>query len=163
MPEYVWEFTNQKKLTKKEFINYFEKKIFKTIRKYEMLSKDKVFTLKKSNDLNTTILKQILETKFKVEFSDKPNTSSENLSSVSENAFQNILSGKFTGFQPKDKVVRPLYFHSDKEIEKYAELKEIKAEKPKRDKKIQELFSRFLNKNQDLEINIVKALSQLPK
>ena len=161
MTQYVWQFTNQKKLTKKEFLEYFEKKIFKTIRKYSMLPKNRVIKLKKSKNLNTIILKKILGKKFIVEFSQKPNFSSENLSEVAEKIFKNILAGKFVGPKPKDKISRPLYFTSDKEIEVYSKLTNAKGEKRKPDDKIRPLFETFLEKNQDLEINIVKALGQI--
>ena len=159
--DYVWEFTNQKKLEKDEFINYFERKIFKNIRKYSMLPGDRIIKLKKSDGLNTTILKKILEEKFRVEFSNNPNFSSENLSEVAEEIFKNILEGKFTGPKPKDKISRPFYFTSDKEIELYAKLKNIKGRERKINEKVRSLFETFLKKNQDLEINIVKALEQI--
>ena len=154
----VWAFTNQRELNKSQFIDYVERKVFRTIRKYQMLPKDKVIQLKESKNLNTTVLKKILETKFQVKFTKAPNISSDNLSQIAEDTFQNILKGKFEGPQPEDK---PLYFLSDKEIELYAKLKSIKGEKRKQNKKIQTLFSKFLKKNQDLELNIIKALKQL--
>ena len=154
----VWAFTNQRELNKSRFIDYVERKVFRTIRKYQMLPKDKIIRLKKSNNVNTLVLKKILETKFQVKFSQVPNLSSDNLSQVAEDTFQNILKGKFTGPQPES---RPLYFLSDKEIELYARLKNIKGTKRKQNKKIQTLFSKFLKKNQDLELNIIKALKQL--
>ncbi len=158
---HIWEFTNQRKLNKKDFITYFEKKVFKTIRKYEMLPKTKIFKIKKQNDVNTIILKKILETKFQVKYSKISNISSENSSDAAEQIFQNILQGKFKGPSPKDKISRPLYFHSDKEIEVYSKLTQSKGAKPKRNKKVQNLFKKFLNKNQDLELNITKALEQI--
>jgi hypothetical protein len=157
----VWEFTNQRKLTKSEFINYFERKVFKTIRKYEMLPGNKLISLKRLNDLNTKILKKVLETKFHIKYSAKPNFSSENLSEAAEDTFENLLLGKFSGPKPLDKIKRPLYFHSDKEIELYSKLTNIKGTKRKQNKKVQGLFNKFLKKNKDLELNIVKALAQL--
>tara|TARA_Y100000310_G_scaffold342743_1_gene447193 strand:- start:4847 stop:5344 length:498 start_codon:yes stop_codon:yes gene_type:complete len=159
----VWKFTNQKQLTKKEFLNYFERKIFRTIRKYKMLPKNRTIKLKKSNSLNTAVLKQVLEKKFKTTFSTKPNFSSDNLSQVAEDIFKNILKGNFSPkkLKPQDNPPRPLYFLSDKEIELYASLTQIKAEKRKQDQKIQSLFQKFLKKNQDLEQNVVRALNQL--
>ena len=154
----VWTFTNQRELNKSQFIDYVERKVFRTIRKYQMLPKDKIIKLKLSNNINTAILKKILETKFQVKFTKTPNLSSDNLSQVAEDTFRNILRGKFIGPQPEDK---PLYFLSDKEIELYAKLKNIKGIKRKQNKKIQTLFSKFLKKNQDLELNIIKALKQL--
>ena len=169
MNNHVWEFTNQRKLNKKEFIDYFERKIFRTIRKYEMLPKNRIITLKKlpspkegtplsANTLNTIVLKKVLEKKFKVKFNTKPIFSSDNLSQVAEDTFKNILDGKFIGPKPNDK---PLYFISDKEIELYAKLTKIKGAKRKQDKKIQILFNKFLKKNPDLEQNIVNALFQV--
>ena len=55
----------------------------------------------------------------------------------------------------------PLYFLSDAEVELYAKLVGIKGVKRKRDKKIQELFARFMKKNPDLERNVVKAWGQI--
>jgi len=158
---YVWEFTNQRKLGKKEFIDYIEKKVFRTIRKYNLLPKNRIIKLKKSNDLHTKILISILSRKFKTEFSTKPNFDSMNLSSAAEATFQNILKGKFEGPRPNDRLAHPLYYHSDAELSLYAKLTNTKGTTPKRNKKIQELFKKFLKKNQDLEINVVKALSQL--
>lgn len=161
MKDIVWEFTNQKTLTKKEYMDYFERKVFRTLRKYGMLPKNKLIKLKKSLSLNTKVLKDVIEKKFEVKTVSKNETfSSENMSDVAEGVFKNILNGKFVGPKPKDRLSRPLYFLNDKEIELYAKLKKIKGKKSKREKKIQGLFERF-KKNPDLEHNIVNALLQL--
>jgi hypothetical protein len=158
MSNHVWEFTNQKKLTKSEFIDYFERKVFRTIRKHDMLPKDRLIRLAKSDDLNTKVLQTILKKRFQVEFSTKPNISSLNLSQAAEEAFQNITQGKFEGPKP-DK--NPLYYLSDREVQLYAKLSKIPGKNRKVNKKIQSLFDKFLKKNQDLEINIVNALHQI--
>ncbi len=154
----VWTFTNQRELDKSQFLDYVERKVFRTIRKYQMLPKNKTITLVKSQNLNTKVLKRILQTKFQVETSTNPNLSSDNLSQVAEDIFKNILEGKF---QKKLKTNNPLLYLSDREIELYAKLKNIKGAKRKQDKKIQTLFGKFLKKNQDIELNIIKAHSQL--
>ena len=156
----VWKFTNQTQLCKNCFIDYLERKVFRTIRKYQMLPENREITLKKDNSLNSAVLKSILEKKFQVKFSTKPNFSSENLSQVSEDAFSNIIKGNFAGKKPKDNISRPLYFISDSEIELYAKFKSIKEKAREKNKKIHELFERF-SKNPDLEHNIVNALLQL--
>jgi hypothetical protein len=158
---HVWEFTNQRKLNKKEFIDYFEKKVFKTIRKFEMLPKDKIFVIKKGDGINTAVLTKVLEKKFEVKTDGKVNTSSDNLSEIAEDIFGNLLNGKFDGAKPKDKLIYPFYYHSDAEIELYAKLVGIKGDKSPRDKNIQVLFDKFRKKNPDLEINVVRALAQL--
>ena len=123
-----------------------------------MLPKNKIIILNKSKSLNTTILKNILQAKFQIKQSIKPNVSSDNLSQIAEDIFKNILKGKF---KEKLKTNAPLLYLSDKEIELYAKLKNIKGIKRQQDKKIQTLFGKFLKKNQDLELNIIKAHSQL--
>lgn len=157
----VWEFTNQRKLNKKEFIDYIQRKVFRTIRKYDMLPESRRIVLKKSDDLNTVVLKHILETKFSVSFSSKSNFSSKNLSDISEEDFKNILNGKFEGIKNSKELMMPLCDVSDKELELYASLVGLKGKKTKRDKRVQELFERFMKKNQDLEHNIVNAMGQL--
>jgi hypothetical protein len=158
MTNTVWTFTNKRELNKSQFIDYVERKVFRTIRKHKILPKDRVITLKKLEDLNTAVLKKIIEKKFGVKFSTNPNTSSENLSQSAEDVFKNILKGNFKKQIPKN---APLSQLSDKEIELYAKLTNTKGTKRKQDKKIQNLFNKFLKKNQDLELNIVKAIEQL--
>lgn len=153
----VWEFTNQTKLCKTCFLDYVEKKVFRTIRQYNMLPKDKQFILEKSDSLNTAVLKSILENKFQVKFG-KPNFTAENLSEIAEEIFNNILQGKFISKKPTN---QPLYLVSDAELELYAKLKNIKGKVRKKDRKVRELFEKFMGKNPDLEINIVKAVEQL--
>ena len=158
MSKTVWTFTNQRELNKSQFLDYVERKVFRTIRKYQMLPKNKIIVLKKSTSLNTTVLKKILETKFQVKISPNSNLSSDNLSQVAEDIFKNILKGNF---KKKLKTNTPLLYLSDKEIELYAKLKNIKGAKRKQDKTIQALFNKFLKKNQDLELNVIKTHSQL--
>ena len=160
MSETVWTFTNKRELDKNQFIDYVERKVFRTIRKYDMLPEDKIITMKKSNSLNYNILKNIISTKFQIKEDNVPNILIDNLSEVAEEIFQNILQGNYIGPSPKR---RPLYFLSDKELELYAILTNTEGKKRLQDEKIQNLFAKFLNKNQDLELNIVKALSQFKK
>ncbi len=150
----VWKFTNQIQLCKSCFTNYFERKIFRTIRKHNLLPKNII--LKKSNDLNTKVLKSVLQKKFQVK-TGKPTLKSENLSDFAEEIFQNIIKGKF-----KFKIQKsPLMDLSDKEIQLYAKIKKIKGNIKKRNPRIQKLFRKFMKKNPDLEHNIVNAYYQL--
>lgn len=158
MSKTVWTFTNQRELDKSQFIDYLERKVFRTIRKNQCLPENKIIILKKSNDLNTAVLKHIIETKFEVKFGVKPNMSSDNLSQAAEDTFKNVLKGDFKNHIAKN---APLSHLSDKEIELYAKLKNIKGVKRKQNNKIQKLFNKFLKKNQDLELNVVKALGQI--
>lgn len=162
MENYVWEFTNKRKLTAAEFVRYFEKKVWKTIRQYGLLPENRAIKLKKSRKLNCVVLKYILEKKFEVRIVDKgENFSCEDMTEISEDIFKNILKGKFGGKKPADKKARPFYLLKQEEVELYAKLKNLKGEKRKKDEKIEELFERFKDKNPDLENNIIKAFEQL--
>jgi hypothetical protein len=161
MEKIVWQFTNGKSLNAREFENYFERKVFRTIRKFSMLPSGKKIFLKKNGGINLAVLKGVLEKNFVVSFSPKPNFSDENLSEVAEGIFRNVLDGKFCGSKPDDKPARPLYFLSDGEVELYAKLKNLKGKKRKPDDKIRKLFDKFTKKNPDLEHNIVNSFGQL--
>ncbi|MFZ5955181.1 MAG: hypothetical protein ACOYT4_02045 [Nanoarchaeota archaeon] len=158
----VWKFTNQIELCENCFTDYFERKTFRTIRKFNMLPENKIIRLKRSSSLNYKVLTFVLKKKFELKISDsKINFSSENLSDSAEKIFTNILIGKFNGPMPKDDVSRPLYFLSDREIELYAHINRIKGKKRNRNKRVQKLFNKFMKDNSDLEHNVVNALSQL--
>jgi len=162
MKKIVWKFTNQRELSKSQFIDYFERKIFRTIRKYCLLPKNKIIKIKKTNSLNTAVLNHVLLKKFNTKFSNKPNLSSENLSEIAEEIFSNTLKGKFFPKNLKpEKIKAPLYFLSDEEIELYAKLGNIKGKRRIKNKKIQQLFEKFKNKNPDLEHNIANAFLQI--
>jgi hypothetical protein len=157
----VWTFTNKRELNKSEFLNYFERKVFRTIRKFGMLSKEAGrIKLKKSGSLNVVVLKSILEKKFEVKFSNNSNFSSDNLSQIAEDVFKNVLKGDFSINERRD---APLIYLSDKEIELYAKLMGLKGVVRERDERIRDLFKKFLGKNQDLELNILKAQEQINK
>ncbi|NPE26776.1 hypothetical protein HNV12_02100 [Methanococcoides sp. SA1] len=161
MAKTVWTFTNQKQLDKSEFLNYFQRKVFRTIRKHNLLPRDKTFKIKKNNDLNTIILTKILETKFQVKTSTRPNISSANLSETAEQIFKQILKGNFKNLSSIVNRPSPLLYLSDREVQLYAKLSKIKGTIRKQDKRIQPLFQKFLKKNQDLELNILKSAIQL--
>jgi hypothetical protein len=153
----VWKFTNQTQLCKQCFEDYIERKVFRTIRKFSMLSGREI-KLKKESSLNHNVLKKIFEKKFSVMRGNE--FSSENLSQVAEDVFGNVLNGKFTNISALNPK-KPLYDVSDAELELYAKLKLIKGKKRVQDKKLREFFEKFMVKNPDLEINIVNASGML--
>lgn len=158
---YVWEFTNKRKLNKKEFLHYVEKKVFKTIRKYEMLPSDRKIILLDDGFMNTLVLKQILEKKFEVVFGKEPNFSTECLTDIAEANFKKILIGDFDGVNPRLKSCKPLFDLTDQELKKYAELVNINGKSNKQDPNILKLFEKFKKKNPDLDHNIVNAMEQI--
>jgi hypothetical protein len=118
MANTVWRFTNGKELNKSEFINYFERKVFRTIRKYSLLPQNKIFLLPDDKSLNTQALKHILQKKFQVKMLPAtgyrlPATSTKCLSDEAETIFKKITKGKFN-YIPKPS---PLLGLMDEEIE----------------------------------------------
>jgi len=156
----VWKFTNKTQLCKKCFVDYVERKVFSTIRKFALLPKNSQFLIKKSEDLNTKVLFKIIKDKFPIKFSSKPNIFVPNLSDISEEIFRNILQGYFN--KKIANLNQPLSYISDAEIELYAKLKSIKGKRRVRNKTIQELFNKFMKKNPDLEHNVLNAYLQIP-
>ena len=156
--EIVWRFTNNRELTATEFVDYFERKVFKTIRKYNLLPRNRIVKLGRDGSLNVAVLKHILEKKFKVKFVSKSGFSKGGLSERAEEVFKNVLAGKFDSRRGQ---VGALGLLSDAEIELYAQLVGVRGKKRKRDKKVQELFCKFVKKNPDLEHNVVGASNLL--
>ncbi len=162
MKKIVWRFTNGKELTEKEFYDYFERKIFKTIRKYGMI-KDfykKEIPIEKGDELNKKVLNYVLSKKFKTKISDKGFFSYLSLTEIAEKIFENILKGDFMK-KPFNPGSAPLQFLKDEEIELYSDLKKIEGKKRKKNERIQSLFLKFKKKNPDLENNILKAFLQI--
>ena len=159
MEKIVWRFTNKRELTKKEFLNYLERKVYRTIRKYGMLPAGGVVKVERGKSLNCVVLREILSKKFQLKFSSKPDFSCDNLSAIAERVLENVLKGEIVVPQPfEDGVGFPLYFVSDKEIEVYARLKGLKGAERKKNKKVRALIDKFIGKNPDVELNIVKAI-----
>jgi hypothetical protein len=154
----VWKFTNKKQLCKNCFCDYFERKVFATIRKFNLMPKNRIFLIRKDNSVNLNVLSFVLKKKFQVKFSNKSNIDSNSLSQIAEDIFFNALNGNFN---IKIKKLSPLHYLTDTEIDLYAGLKNIKGKERQENRKIKELFSKFRDKNPDLEHNIVNAFEQM--
>ena len=59
--KYVYEFTNKRKLTKREFIRWFEKKFLYTIRKFQMIKKNDIVGYEKKSDFRGIVLESLLK------------------------------------------------------------------------------------------------------
>ena len=147
----VWKFTNQQQLCESCFVNYFESKVKKTIRKHGMpinaLSKNNL----KAKVINN-IIKNLPERKGKL--------SEENLDHVSTGILYIMMHGnaeKLKTLLPKN---QPLYFLSDKEVLLYAKLKGIKGKLGKNRKlaEINDFIAVIEQKSPDLRQNVVNAV-----
>jgi hypothetical protein len=172
--EHVYEFTNQRKLTKSEFLRWFQKKFLYTIRKFEMIKKGDILGYKKSTNFRDVVLDDLLKlysTKAPVEVVKLPSkkakkiVSSETASSESLEIIQELFKGKLKTKEHKPtigKIIKPMYLFLDKEVLLYAKLKGLKHVKPKQDKdKISKLIKDLETKHPEIEHGIINGYLSL--
>ena len=150
----VYEFTNQRKLCKNCFIQWFQKKFLYTIRKFGMIKRGDVVSVK-GNDYGAVVLKYlfgILEEKGVIELKGKGGkvAMTSTLDNESEEMVSELISGdekNLKNLKPVDgNVIKPLYLFLDEEILLYAKLKGLKF-KATREKETK--IGKFIN---ELEI-----------
>jgi hypothetical protein len=152
----VYEFTNKRKLCKKCFIDYFQKKVLYTIRKFNMIKREDVIGYKKENNFSGIVLEEVLnfvneKTNFNlVKLSNKwepPAGSSQlqhpnrklktnkiavdsSIDSESEDIIKILIKGNVSELKKYLPVyrnfIKPLYLFLDEEILLYAKLKGLK-------------------------------------
>lgn len=146
----VYEFTNKRKLCKRCFINYFNKKFLYTIRKYNLIKQEERIYYYSSNNVNEVVLEKMLNLfldkyNFNLVKLDKNKPSgkyklalSECIDDQAKSIFSNIIfkdSSKLNSFLPIYKNnIRPLYFFLEEEILLYAKLNNLKFKPIKRNK-----------------------------
>ena len=145
--KYVYEFTNKRKLTKREFIHWFEKKFLYTIRKFNLIQKNDVVGYVVENDFKDSYQNSVLEFLLKM-FTEKsfvklvklPSTKAidkkaicSTTDSEAERFVKILINGKIRNlndFAPiNKKIIKPLYLFLDKEVLLYAILKNLKFDK----------------------------------
>lgn len=148
----VWKFTNQTSLCAGCFVNYFEKKVKGTIRKYKMpIQKIKKKSLKA--EIINKIIQSLLIREGKL--------SDDNLNDISNTILCIVMyddKDKLRKFLPRN---QPLYFLSDKEILLYAKIKKIKGKLNKpagRLKQTDDFLASLEKKNPDIRQNVVNAM-----
>ena len=172
--KYVYEFTNKRKLTKSEFIKWFQKKFLYTIRRFNMIKKGDIIGFSKKSDFRNVVLKDLLKMlsmRMPVEIIKLPNKKitkkavAETNDIISYKLIKEIINKKiksskeFYQFYPVDgKKIKPLYFFLDKEVELYAKLKNLKYKKIKEKKdKIIEFINELEKKHPELKHSIIQA------
>ncbi len=151
----VWKFTNKRELTAHEFVDYFERKVRGTIRKYNL-----PINPVSGNSLNAKVINSIIKNLPK----RKGKISEENLDDISLAVLNEMISGKAENLSKFLPVNQPLYFLSDKEVELYAKIKGIKGKIKKskeKEEKINNFIKKIEQKNPDIRHNIIKALDIL--
>lgn len=171
----VYEFTNQRKLCKRCFINYFHKKLLYTLRKFEMIKSEDVIGYKKSNSLKGVILEEMLnflnrKSGFKLvrlpnKLANKIAIDSS-LDSEAEEIVQTIIQKNVKEISkslPVEKnVIKPLYLFLDEEILLYAKLRNLKFKEINKEKnKINNFINEFEKNHPEVKRAIVNSVLKL--
>ena len=171
----VYEFTNKRKLCKKCFMVYFQKKVLYTIRKFNMIKRGDTIGYKKENYFRGVVLEDILNfVKERANFSlvKLPNKKANKLAvdssidSESSKIIRTLINGNVSElkkFLPVyGNIIKPLYLFLDEEIFLYAKLKGLKfKQKKKKEDKIQKFENEFEKKHPEIKRAIVNSLLAL--
>ena len=181
MPEHVYEFINGRKVTKREFLRWFEKKFLYILRKFHMIEKGDLVIWENKKDFRGVVLEDLLEMfaeKAPIELvKDKKGKYTKKAISSSSNTegtgiIKNIIKGKakdMNKFAPVDgKIIKPLYLFLDKEIKLYADLKDLKYKKFKekssnKDEKILKFLEDMESKHPELRYSIIQSYLEISK
>jgi hypothetical protein len=164
----VYEFTNKRKLCKRCFIHWFNKKVLYTNRRFSMLRRDEVVAYENKGDFRGVVLEEILKL-----FSDKICFSliklptkkkfnkiavAETTDSESNKIIRALIEKDLTKIKAdavEGKKIKLLYLFLDKEVELYAKLKKLKYSgiSPKKDK-----ISIFVEEMEKLHPEIKQAI-----
>lgn len=160
----VYEFTNQRKLCKRCFINYFHKKVFYTIKKFEMLSNEDIIGYYKSNHFRGVVLEDVLKIfaekstikLVKLPFKKKIDklAVSSTIDLEADKIINTILYGKIKELKEVSPIwkkrgktlIKPLYLFLDKEVLLYAKLRGLKFKQLKQKKNKISIFIEELEK-----------------
>lgn len=173
----VYEFTNQRKLCKRCFVNYFEKKFLYTVRKFDMIKRDDIMGYKKDNSLRGVVLENML--KFISERAGftivkLPNRRANKIADdscldlESENILKTVIQEKASELKKYlpvcDKIIKPLYLFLEQEILLYAQIKNLKfSRKGEKENKIKIFLDNSEEKHPEIKRAIVNSLLELYK
>lgn len=138
--KYVYEFTNKRKLTKREFIQWFQKKFLYTLRKFDMINRGDVIAYDNKGDFKGAVLEHMLKLYTDKSFVEILNPSSKKqftkkaLTETTDDGAKNIAEIIIQGEADElekiapvyKKTIRPLFLFLDKEVLLYAKLMNLK-------------------------------------
>ena len=178
----VYEFTNKRKLCKRCFINYFQKKVLYTIRKFKMIRRGDKVQYKKTREFKGVVLDDILKfvlDKFDFYLTDSNKflakrdkfksvriASASSLDSEAENIIKILINGNVSELKKNlpsyENAVKPLCLFLDEEILLYAKLKNLKFRKAQEKKdKIRNFEDEFEKKHPEVKRAIVNSVLKL--
>ncbi|MFH1823166.1 MAG: hypothetical protein ABH817_00405 [archaeon] len=152
MKNKVYTLSCNRDLTKKEFLQYFEKKFLYTFRKFGF--EKGILKIRKSSDVNTLVLVHLwmkLNRAFK--FVKTPNVDISSLDDFAEKILIGFMNKKFDLKKLFSKKITPFYLLLDKEIELYAKLNNLKFSKKKRSD-----IMKWLDQEEQVHLEIKNAI-----
>ena len=173
---YVYEFTNKRKLTKREFIKWFQKKFLYTLRKFKMAGKNDIIAYENKGDFRGVVLENLLQmfshraliklirAPTRKKYTKKAITSTTD---TEANKMTHILikgnTSKLKELAPVyERTIKPLFLFLDKEVLLYAKLMNLKFKKTK---KKQDKISNFVNdlekKHPEIKNSIISSYLEL--
>lgn len=143
----VYEFTNNRKLCKRCYVQWFEKKFLYTVRKFKMLDRgDKIF-IKNNKDIISRVLLRLIENysqRGTIEIVKSKSNAKILLPVTADNLSEEMLEELFGGKEKNlinKKEICPLFLFLKKEVLLYAKLKVIGGET----KNAKSKFTKLLN------------------
>ena len=175
--EPVYEFTNKRKVCRKCYIKWFNKKILYAIRKFSMIKKGDIIKLSKKKDFRNVVLSEVLKnysSKYYAEitFHEKgkkyikialPDTTDL----IAEKIIKEVMKGNITNLKKiypvYKKNIRPLFLFLDKEVLLYARLNGLKYSKKdlNKERKVKvkkDEISNFIDKLEEKHPEIKRAI-----
>ena len=172
--KHVYEFTNQRKLTKREFIRWFQKKFLYTIRKFKMAGKNDIIAYENKGDFRGVVLENLLQMfseralikifkrsgRSKKKFTKKAVTFTTD--TEANKIIQILIKGKIDGLKELapvyNKIIKPLFLFLDKEVLLYAKLMNLKFKKTAEKKdKISDFVDNLEKKHPEIKNSIVSS------
>ncbi len=172
---YVYEFTNKRKVTKKEFIHWFEKKFLYTLRRFSMIEKEDVIVVENKGDFRGVVLEHLM-TMFaekalvkiiksgkgkytKIAVTATTDTEADEMTNILVKGNANALNE----LKPVNKkTIKPLFLFLDKEVMLYAKLMGLKFKARKENKdKLGRFVDELEEKHPEIKHSIVKSYLEL--
>jgi len=164
----VYEFTNKRKLCKRCFVKWFQKKVLYTIRKFGMINNGDIVGYKKSKNFKSVVLENVLKMlaeKGNVKVVKLPSRKINKIAVLStidleaEEIIKEIIKGDLKKLDEiksvVNKIIKPLYLFLDKEILLYAKLKGLKYKKEKLEK---DKISKFIDETEKKHPEVKRAI-----
>ena len=174
--KHVYEFTNKRKLTKREFIQWFQKKFLYTIRKFKMAGKKDIVVYENKGDFRGVVLENLLgmfshralieifRLPTKKKYTKKAITSTTD--TEANKMTYTLIKGKTNKLKELapvyGKTIKPLFLFLDKEVLLYAKLMGLKFKKiKKKENKISKFVDNLEKKHPEIKNSIISSYLEL--